>query len=70
MHASAPTQVWQQEAAEMMQKMEGVVELKALESLVSQASKLPVSLPDVKVRLRPHLAVWRLPLILPGWLAD
>ena len=46
----------------MMQRMEGVVELKALESLVSQASKLPVSLPDVKVRLRPHLAVWQLPL--------
>ena len=45
----------------MMQKMEGVVELKALESLVSQASKLPVSLPDVKVRLHQHLAAWPLP---------
>lgn len=44
-------QVWQQEAAEMMEKMKGVVELKALESLVSQASKLPVSLPDAKVIL-------------------
>ncbi len=33
----------------MLAKMEGVVELKALESLVSQASKLPVSLPDAKV---------------------
>ena len=35
----------------MLTKMEGVVELKALESLVSQASKLPVSLPDAKVTL-------------------
>ncbi len=34
----------------MLAKMDGVVELKALESLVSQASKLPVSLPDAKVR--------------------
>ncbi len=41
--------MWQQEASEMLAKMDGVVELKALESLVSQASKLPVSLPDAKV---------------------
>ena len=43
-----PLQVWQQEATDMLAKMDGVVELKALESLVSQASKLPVSLSDAK----------------------
>lgn len=45
----------------MMANMEGVVELKALESLVSQASKLPVSLPDAKV---PHPQPCNLSLLM------
>lgn len=55
-------QVWQQEASEMLAKMEGVVELKALESLVSQASKLPVSLPDAKVTPCPTSQICQLVL--------
>ena len=51
----AAAQVWQVKAAEVLQEPQGAhVHLKALESLVSEASRIPVSLPAAKARPTSH----------------
>jgi hypothetical protein len=56
----AAAQVWVRRAAQVLQQTEPV-HLKTLESLVSEASRIPISLPDAKVCARalhlPHISL-------------
>lgn len=53
---------WLRKAGEVLDDSEGSVQLKTLESLVSEASRIPVSLPDAKV----VPACWCGPRMLPA----